>query len=63
MTLIEFASLDINAQANTVWNGAYVSTRVVDDHYVELYDLDSFFVEVIYDPFTNRIIDIRPGIF
>lgn len=63
MTLPEFQALDKTEQANAVWAGRFVSNRVVDDHYVQLYDLDSFYVEVVYDPLTNKIITILPGVF
>lgn len=60
MTLKEFQALDSTAQANAVWDGKFVSNRIVDDVFVQIYDLGEFQVEVNYDPMKNAIIDLKP---
>jgi hypothetical protein len=60
MTIKEFESLEINAQANAVWDGQFVSSRVVDDVFVQLYNLEGLYVEVHYDPMQNKVVAIKP---
>ncbi len=55
MTIKEFEALDINAQANLVWDGEFVGSRVVDDVFIQRYKLASFEVDVYYDPMENKI--------
>ncbi|MES2378138.1 MAG: hypothetical protein V4553_16230 [Bacteroidota bacterium] len=46
MILEAFEALDINAQANAVWDGKFVSSHLIDDVFVQLYRLDDFYVKV-----------------
>ena len=59
MTINEFKALDINAQANLVWKGEFVGSRVVDDVYIQRYKLTCFDVDVYYDPLENKIIRVE----
>ncbi|MFD0751283.1 hypothetical protein ACFQZS_14125 [Mucilaginibacter calamicampi] len=58
MTAQEFEALDLNSQANLVWEGEFIGTRVVDDVYIQRYKLTDFEVDVYYDPMNNKIIRI-----
>ena len=55
----EFEALDITAQADLVWKGEFLGSRVVDDVYLQRYKLTSFEVEVYYDPMNNKIFRIE----
>ena len=55
MNIKEFEALGINAQAELVWQGEFVGTRVVDDVYIQRYKLTSFEVDLYYEPFKNHI--------
>jgi hypothetical protein len=59
MTIKEFEALDINAKANAVWEGKFISSHVVDDVFVQLYKLKEFYVEVYYDPMKNEIVSLK----
>ena len=60
MELYEFISLPVNARATTVWNqGVYLCTRRSSHGYVNLYGIESFYVEVYYHTEQNEIEDIR----
>jgi hypothetical protein len=60
MTLSEFNRLDETAKANAVWDGKFVSSKVVDDVFIQLYELNGLKVEVYYDPIRNQIIQMQP---
>jgi hypothetical protein len=55
MTIKEFEALDITAQANAVWDGKFINSHIVDDVFVQLYQLDGFQVKVFYNPTKNQI--------
>ena len=59
MTVNEFEALNINAQANAVWEGEFVGSRVVDDVFIQRYKLTGLDVDVYYDPMNNKIIRIE----
>jgi hypothetical protein len=59
MTLKEFQALDETTQANAVWDGTFVSSRVVDDVFMQRYDLGGFSVEVYYDPMANKVFKLH----
>jgi hypothetical protein len=60
MTLYQFQSLDIQEQANAVWDGTYLEHRTNNGFRIVLYDLGGFYVEVYYAPDENKIIKLRP---
>ena len=44
---------------NEIWdNGSYLSTKIVDDKVVNTYAYDGYFVDIIYDVFTNSVIEV-----
>ena len=60
MELYEFVSLPLNDRATTVWNqGVYLCTRRTEQGYVNLYGIESFYVEVSHHSEYNEIDDIR----
>ena len=45
--------------SNEVWdNGSYLSTKILDDKVVNTYAYEGYFVDIIYDVVTNKIIDV-----
>jgi hypothetical protein len=60
VTFYDFNGMDENAQAEAVFTaGIYVDDRDEDGLKVQLYRLDSFYVEVFYDPKENKITRYR----
>lgn len=60
MNLYEFNLLEINAQAELLWEeGVYLLVRQEAGYMVNLHALNSFFVEVWYNGKKNKIERIR----
>ena len=60
MELYDFISLPVDDRATTVWNqGVYLCTRRSTHGYVNLYGIESFYVEVFFHTEYNEIDDIR----
>jgi hypothetical protein len=60
LTLYDFNGMDEKAQAEAVFTeGIFVDDREEAGLKVQLYRLDSFYVEVFYDPKTNAITRYR----
>jgi len=59
ITLFHFLDLDINTQAEYVWQGNYLATRIEDSKKILLYNLGEFYAEVFYDNQTNAITYIK----
>ena len=60
LTLYDFNVMDERAQAEAVFTeGVYVDDRDEEGLKVQLYRLDSFYVEVFYDPVGNEIMRYR----
>ena len=60
LTLYDFNGMDETAQAEAVFKeGVYVDDRDEDGLKVQLYRLDSFYVEMYYDPKGNKITGYR----
>ncbi|CCH57556.1 hypothetical protein BN8_p06740 (plasmid) [Fibrisoma limi BUZ 3] len=56
MSFNEFKALSNDQQLTTVWQqGTYLLNRKVGKSYLNLYALDTFFVEVRYSTLTNQI--------
>jgi len=49
MTSAEFNRLGYYKQIEAVLRGTFLAGRLTDRHYVKLYNLHSFYVEVFYD--------------
>lgn len=60
MTLYEFNALPEDAQdAYFTENGRYLARRYTSTHSINLYAVDSFFVEAWYEPMTNYLQHLR----
>lgn len=60
MTLYEFNILDENDKYQTTWDlGTHIDTAITDTHKINLYSINKFFVEVYYNPETNKLEDIK----
>jgi len=46
-------------KANAVWSGNFLGDREENGLRVQLYSINSFFVEVFYDGLANKIIRFR----
>lgn len=57
MGLYEYMMLSDTEQWNVLWdNGTYLTNHFTSNKKINLYALFAFFVEVEYDPQTNKII-------
>jgi hypothetical protein len=60
MTKDEFLALSIDDRGTIVWNnGEMLDTVVYNGFQVQLWSVNSFFVEVVYDPITVAIEKIQ----
>lgn len=59
MTISEFRSLPQEDQANAAWNGVFLAGRTTRKYFMLLYDIDGFYVEVVYDKESNCIKKFR----
>ncbi|MXN91122.1 hypothetical protein GR160_07750 [Flavobacterium sp. Sd200] len=57
MMLYEFLMLDEQQQFRAVWgHGVYIDSVIYNNLDYQLYSINSFYVEVVYDAFTNKIV-------
>jgi hypothetical protein len=56
MTLYDFRALDEMEQQAAFWDGVHIGERADGDHWILLYQIDSFYVEVFYDKVKNVIV-------
>ena len=60
MTLQEFNNLDHDERLFTVVDkGTFLDNYVTTDIRMNLYAIDKFFVELVYDSGENKIIEVR----
>jgi hypothetical protein len=59
MTLDESTSLDEPKQAEAILNAVHVGERFDEEHTIILYQVDGFYVEVLYHKESNVIMKIR----
>lgn len=59
INLFHFIGLDINQQAEYVWQGTYLATRNEDDYRILLDNLGEFYAEVFYEIQGNKITKIK----
>lgn len=56
MDLYDFHFMTSDVRAEAVWvHGTFLAIRSEADHYVALYYMGNFFVEVWYSPVVNKI--------
>jgi hypothetical protein len=60
MTLYEFNRLELNERMEAVnQHGTFLDNHVTEAERCNLYAIDMFFVEVVYDPTHNTITELR----
>lgn len=59
MTLFEFIELEINQQAEYVWEGKFIDNRYEGDFEILVYNLGEFYAEVFYNIDLNEITHIK----
>ena len=60
MTLYDFNRLELNEQLTIVWNeGEFIDNHFSIKERCNLYAIDMFFVEVVYDPVHNTITEVK----
>lgn len=59
LTRDDFEHLTDHEKAEAVWRGTFLADREDAGHKLQLYSLDSFYVEVSYCPEENRITAFR----
>jgi hypothetical protein len=60
LTLYEFNILELNEQLTIVWNeGEFIDNHFSNKERCNLYEIDMFFVEVVYDAKQNTITELR----
>lgn len=60
MTFYEFIVMDEMEQAEAVWEGIHIGNRQDEEHNILCYQIDSFYVEVLYHTEYNVIRRYRP---
>ncbi|MDJ1485942.1 hypothetical protein QNI16_36010 [Cytophagaceae bacterium YF14B1] len=54
-----FAQLPLNEKAELTWQkGTFLTCQMLESHSLSLYALGDFYVELVYDPENNRIVDL-----
>ena len=60
MTLYEFNSLDLKYKIGVTLNQAtFLDNYIKDDVRINIYALDLFFIELVYDSNFNQITEVR----
>ena len=60
MTLYRFNRLSEEEQIKTVWDmGIFLDNYISKTEWLSCYAIDMFFVELLYDVYTNKIIEVR----
>ena len=63
MTLYEFNILSFNEKLATVWEyGSFIENKPIDNgtlEYLSLYGIDKFYVELVYNRDTNKIVEVK----
>jgi hypothetical protein len=59
MTIYQFAMLDEMEQQEAIWEGVHIGEREDDEHWVLLYHLGDFYVEVFYHKGKNVIVNYK----
>jgi len=55
----DFIQLDESQKIEAVLNATFLAERLTDEHYVCLYNLDTFYIEVFFDDRTHLISKFR----
>lgn len=58
--IYEFKLLPYVEQLTYIWyHGTFLATRISRTHKVNLYHIDTFFIEVFFDPIKNELLGLR----
>ena len=55
----QFNRLNFREQMDAVLNGTFLAGRLTDDHYIKLYNVHHFYVEVFFDDRNHLITRIN----
>ncbi|MGY3215281.1 hypothetical protein [Mucilaginibacter sp. HD30] len=55
----DFNSLDLPEKTEAMLKGTFLIDRLTEQHYIKLYNLNCFYVEVYFDDSTHLISDIH----
>lgn len=55
MNAEQFERLDDHHKTEAILKAVFLADRLTKDHYIRLYDLDNFYVEVFFDDRTHLI--------
>jgi hypothetical protein len=60
MTLYEFNMLDLGDKYQTTWDlGLHIDSVITEEFRINLYAINKFYVEVYYNPESNKIEGIK----
>jgi hypothetical protein len=59
LSLEEFNALNEFDQAEAIWDGTFLAEREENGLVVRLYSLGTFYGEVFYDTYTNKILRLK----
>ena len=59
MTSDYFNKLDSQQQTELILTATFLADRLTHDHYIKLYSLDNFYIEVFFDDSTHLITNFR----
>ncbi len=60
MNLYQFNMLNTDEKLKSVWKyGAFIDNYITDSERTNLYGINKFYVDVVYDPDTNKIVEVR----
>jgi len=59
LSIYDFNALDDDEKASAVWSGTFLGDREENGLRVQLYRVDTFYVEVFYDGSANKLLPFR----
>jgi hypothetical protein len=60
MNLYQFNMINKDDKLKSVWkHGTFIDNYITDTEKTNLYGIDKFYVDVVYDADTNEIVEVR----
>lgn len=59
LTISHFESLSEHEKTEAILKGTFLADRLTEHHYIKLYNVDNFYVEVLFDDKTHLITEFR----
>lgn len=59
LTISHFEGLSHYEKTEAILKGAFLADRLTEQHYIKLYNVDNFYVEVLFDDRTHLITEFR----